>query len=53
MGRHGRHILTEADVHQIRKMLSIGVEQKDIANQYGVVQATISMINTRTNWSYL
>lgn len=37
--------LSKQDVEQIRRMIQKGFLQKDIANQYGVTQATISKIN--------
>ena len=47
---HGRAKLTEADIYAIRA--SAGVQQ-DIADLYGVEQATISSIKRRKIWRHL
>lgn len=46
---HGMHKLTEAEVEQIRNLLG-KVEQKEIAQKYGVSQSTVSAIKTRRLW---
>ncbi len=45
--------LTETDVRVIRKRLALGESQQAIANSYGVVQYTISMIKLGRNWGWL
>lgn len=49
--RHPNSKLTEADVRAIRA--SVGVSQKDLADQYGVTQPRISKIINRTTWKHL
>jgi len=50
--RHGMAKLTNKQVRAIRKLLG-RVSQAEIGRRYGVGQSTISMIATKTNWSYL
>jgi hypothetical protein len=46
-----RHILTEANVADIRQRYEAGgVRQADLAAEFGVTQAAISLIITRRNW---
>ena len=47
---HGSHKLTEADVSNIRALLSQGAEQRAIARLYGVCDATVSNIKTGRYW---
>lgn len=49
-----RHILTEDDVPQIRRLLNEGVlTQKEIGNMYGVNAETISCIKNSKSWGWL
>lgn len=45
--------LTDADVLEIRRLVSEGTYQKDVAEQFGVSQPLISMIALRKNWRHL
>lgn len=50
---HGRAILTEANVREIRKRISLGEKQGRIATRFGVSRATVNVINTRKKWAWL
>ena len=53
---HGNHplaILTVKDVLQIKKYLAAGVHQRDIAEEYGVKQPSISDINRGKTWAHV
>lgn len=45
--------LTEQEVADIKTMLANGTMHKDIAAQYGVNRATITMINTGKSWRHV
>lgn len=47
---NGRSKLTEANVLEIRALLSSGVTQKEIGKIFGVTQALISLIANRRAW---
>ena len=44
--------LTERQARAIRAACARGVHQRDLARRYGVSQATISGIHTRTKWTH-
>lgn len=44
-------ILSRKDILEIRRLISNGVMQKDIAKRFGVAKNTISGINTGSSWS--
>lgn len=51
---HARSKLTEKQVLEIKELLKIGkYRQRDIADMFGVAQATICLINTGKNWGHL
>ena len=50
---HGRSKLKEQDVVEIRKMISCGIPQKDIATQFNVHINTIGRIKNKNNWSHI
>jgi len=53
-GRHNKVKLTPEDIVAIRKIYNTGkVRQIDLANKYGVVQTTISMIVRNKNWFWI
>lgn len=45
--------LTEPQVRRIKQLLAHGYKHKDIAAQYGVNRATITMINTGKTWDHV
>lgn len=45
--------LTDEQVNEIRRLLSNGVFQKDIAKQYGVSRSTIGEINRGKTWKHI
>jgi len=45
--------LNEQQVINIKRMLAAGEMHKDIAASYGVVRATITMINTGKTWTHV
>ncbi|WP_425602843.1 HNH endonuclease [Hoeflea algicola] len=51
--RNGRSRLRDSEVLRIRELLSAGLTQNDIADQFNVCASTISHINTRKYWSHL
>lgn len=51
--RSSRAILSQADVDNIRRMISEGHQQKIIATKYGVCKSTIGKIATGKNWKQL
>lgn len=62
MTRHGTSLrgdrspvakLTEADVKQIRRLAAEGVRQWLIAQQFGIVQQSVSRIVCRKDWAWL
>lgn len=50
---NGAAKLTDVDVAEIRRLVSSGAKQKDVAAQFGVTQPLISMIALRKNWDHL
>jgi len=51
--KNGGHKLTERDVIDIRRRLSNGDKQKEIASEYGVCRDTIYHISIGKYWSWL
>jgi len=51
--RDGNSKLTEKEVHEIRQMLSRGILQRVIAEEYGITQTNISCIKTGKSWAWL
>ena len=45
--------LTEIEVIEIREKLRLGISQRQIANDYGVKQTSISAINSRKTWKHI
>ena len=45
--------LTEANVHEIRKMVAEGVPRKDAAREFGVSESTISLVFNRLTWRHI
>jgi hypothetical protein len=50
---HGRAVLTEENVREIRARLKLGEQQKLLAKEFGVSKPTICAINTRRIWGWL
>ena len=50
---NGRALLLEADVIAIAQKRRHGIAVKALADEYGVSQATISMILTGRNWRHM
>ncbi len=50
---NGSSKLTETKVRVIRKLLSTGLRQKDIAARFGVKQTVISSIKLRKTWRHI
>lgn len=50
---NGHSRLAEAEVQEIRQLLNAGIRQADIAERFGVSQATISDIKLRRIWSHV
>lgn len=52
--RAGQVKLTDEQVREIRRLLAeTDLYQREIGDLFGVCDATISLINTRTNWASL
>jgi hypothetical protein len=51
--KNGTSKLTENDIPKIRQLLSMGITQDRIAEQFGVSQLTISNIKTNKLWSHV
>lgn len=51
--KHGRSILKEVDVHEIRQLLNDGVRQSEISILYGVSVETVSAIKNKKRWGWL
>lgn len=51
--RHGMARLTEADVVAIRESIARGIRQSDLAAQYGVSRALVTLIKQRRLWAHL
>jgi len=51
--RNSNAVLTEPDVLDIRKRLSAGEKQTEIAKKYGIDARTVSHIKMRRRWGYL
>jgi hypothetical protein len=45
--------LTESDIPKIRQLLSMGITQDRIAEQFGVSQLAISLIKHKKSWSHV
>lgn len=43
--------LTEDDVREIRRRTASGEKQRDVAKDFGITQASVSLIHTRQQWS--
>lgn len=50
---NGQAVLTAAKVREIRRLISSGVMQKDIAARFGVSRGAISSIHRGKNWAHL
>lgn len=50
---HGKHKLTESDVHTIRRLYAEGYRIVDIADDYGVTEGCISAVVKRRNWKHI
>jgi hypothetical protein len=51
--RNGRSKLTEDDVREVRRLLSLGRTQQSIADRFGVCQVTISEIALGQKWAFV
>jgi hypothetical protein len=51
--KHGRAVLKEADVVEIKRMIKANESLKTIAERFDVGKSTISMIKNGTNWSHV
>lgn len=51
--RAPNHKLLEADIHEIRRLLLIGMKHKEIAAIYGVSRVNITVINSGRTWGWL
>jgi hypothetical protein len=51
--KNGTSKLTESDIPKIRQLLSMGITQRRIAEQFDVVQGIISNIKNNKNWSHV
>lgn len=49
----GTSRLKEDEIVEIKKMLKLGIKQKEIAQQFGVNKGTISAINMKKSWSHI
>lgn len=49
--QNGRHVLTYAEVEDIRRLRRRGVLQRDVAKMFGVSRTAISAIDTGRNWA--
>lgn len=49
----GASKLNENDVLEIRKLLSLGVNRKEICKKFNIINSTISSIKTKQNWRWL
>ena len=51
--RHGISVLTEANIHEIRRMLAAGIRITAVARHFGVSRRNIGMIKSGHRWSWL
>jgi hypothetical protein len=51
--RNGQSKLSESDVIEILRLLSVGISQPRIAAGFGISTRTVSKINTGTRWKHL
>lgn len=51
--QHGFSKLSDADVLEIRRSISKGAKQADLAAKYKISTANVSRINTGKNWKHL
>lgn len=52
-GRYRNSKLKEADVRKIRKLLSMGMLHREIADQYKIARTVITRIGNRTRWGWV
>lgn len=45
--------LKEKDIHEIRRLIMVGITQQEIAYRFGVHYGTISKIHTGKKWAWL
>jgi len=48
--RHGRALFSEAEVEEIRALLEMGWEQRDLGRMYGAAKSTIGRIARGETW---
>lgn len=51
--RNPKAVLTESDVHQIRRLIADGNTRRALAREYGVSRHTIADIAARRTWAWL
>jgi hypothetical protein len=51
--KHPMSKLTENDIPKIRQLLSMGITQTRIAEQFGVAQHTVSRIKNKKEWTHV
>lgn len=49
----GAHILTDTDIRSIKRLLSAGWRQSDIAARFGISQTNVSSIKRGLTWSHV
>ncbi len=52
-GRDGVSSLTTSDVHEIRRLLALGMTQSDVAIRFHLTQPAVSRLNTGKTWGYI
>lgn len=51
--QHGRALITEKDVVEIRRLHASGMIHRDIAPKFGITRVTVSNICTRRTWKHV
>ena len=50
---HGRSVLTKKDVYEIRRLHTLGVEQRILAKMWKIDPSNVSLIASKKRWAHI